>query len=627
MRSLLAIINVTSIAGVMNINPWFVASGSASISGGSELNSGGYSNSLSGGPGYGGGSGFAGATPVTPPAKYAASAAHPVIYLWKRAQNIASDSAIWTDKNVIVVPSLSFQTGYYEPIPGFASPPSIAAYNVNGGHAGVDNYNTLNGSDKLDVDAGHLTSKIAAHAAHDAQLIADCLYKQGLLLGSGPYDSVGLGAGSYGGAFVHNELFSDGGFLAAHASWSFTNLVRHPDDAALVARSQTLKIDASHNREDSPTVLFKLTPSGGINGNIQTTAGRAAIEAQTDGVRPGNYHHLVCTNGIAAAAAYTAALIEAVAVKCSNYDTGSGGVQLCRPARVLHDFEEFSGLASVHSNGFINAGDAPAAGQGYYLTGVLWHVQGDHGAPHSIYNSTTIFIDSGGPQTYQSAIQNDPTLSPYDRYAPNLATALTNTADIQLHWSRLWFQAADYAIDQAFNTPWKAAFPATKCSNYEMVVVKNDAAPYTRVGVGGTKSIQKHLAQDLQAPSLYGDYDSANAQVLAIKNAAPGAATAAAVAAWNSTNLAPCLAVLDALDTNAAPIAPYIWGVNTAAQLQNGTINPVGQWGGDRVFFKAMVKGLWQRGIYEYVVFAGDPELTYAAFKEAIAEIAVGNFA
>lgn len=588
-----------------------------------------------------------GGTAGTNQAKFAPTRGTPIIVYW--GQSIGANSRIWRDKSSWVCNKVSFRTDYYPSIPGYPTPPSISEVNVDGGCAGVNNYATLNPSTyKLDVDAEHLQHKIDVHAAHDAQLICDCIHKQGLIRGHGP-----VGGGDYGGAFTHHELFSDGSFWEENASWSFTDLLRHPDDAALVPRTQSLKIDECNYREDAPTTLFKLLPGGGVKetyaDQIQTIEGRAEIEARWDGVRPGNFHHLICTNGIAAAKQYAVALRDSVKALCDAY-TPPGEtcpIQLCYPAYVLSSLEDFSQNAALHQTRFLNRdnplADPPAHDPlwappdppgiaGYYLAGALWHVMGNHDCPNPTWTSK--IFESGEDyqvaESYKSAIEGDPVISSYSRFCPNVTSGINPNEEQSVHFGRLNFHAADYAIYKALNEPWKEELPETEFSNYDMVIVKSDATEtdwYRRPSESGRISIQKILRQDNQAPSFYGNYGKDNPLVRAIRFAGSPEATAEAVTAWNDTYYPLLVAqILNVIDEKR-PVDAYVYGVYTPEDLQSDSTNPKYEWGGDKAFFKKLVKTLWLRGIYKYVIFSGDPEQTFDAWNEVQAEIRDGNFA
>lgn len=583
----------------------------------------GYSSSFSGVAGYGG---LSDPIDPVPPiddgvAKYAPSATRPIIIFWKHLSQIAAGSAIWTDKSTWVEANPSFQDFYT--VAGFTKP-STAYYRANQGSGA--NFNSNNASDLLDCSDANLQAKIDAHAASDAQHIADCLFKQGLLRGAGP-----IGGGNYGGSWNHHELYSAGGFLDASADYRFTALLGHPTDAAAINRTQTLATGPSTTRE---VTLPKLSPNGSYGPfDIQTAAGRAANEAATNGYRPATYQSLVATHGIAAAKRYIDALILAVKAKCDSYtipagQPGAGGtVQLCYPAYVHFSWEDQSYSARFNSQSFINAADAPAEGQGYYHLGVLWHVRGNISSPSPQWTTTLYYEKDGSgnftvPRSYLTALQNTDGLHAYaSSYTPALGVSLNPTSDQKLSMLAIEFATVAHAIHKSTREPWQVQFPETKFSNYDFVVVADPAEPYQRVGgAGALRSIQQTLQLDAQAPSLYGNYAD-TAEILA---AVGDSAIAAAVTAWNLRYFDQCVAILDALDPSL-PIDPYIWGVNTAAQLRAGTVNPAGQWGGDAKFFKNMVKALYARGLYKYIVFAGDPELTYAAWKEAQADIANGN--
>lgn len=564
-------------------------------------------------------------------AKYAPTRGTPVIIYWGNAgtecDQVTADHPAWRDKSTWICNFASFNTGYY-PVPGYpAAEPALNEWNSNqvGGpqYASYD-YSTY----KIDCTDTELQDKIDAHAAHDAQLIAQCLHKQGLLRGRGP-----IGNGNYGGAFSHHELFSDGEFKEINAHYSFTNLLRDPDDAALVDRTQPIysgKVEGTYTaRADSPVTLFKLGPQGQINQDLmQTVAGRAAIEANNEGARPGNFHHLICTNGIAAVKRYVEALRDEVKAACDSYvpPGETEPVELCYPAYVLNDLEAFSGRASFHDNGYINPPDAPTpGGPGYYITGALWHVMGPHDNPHPTWNMK--IFESGDnfsfDESYKTAIENDPVVSSFSRFAPPLNPVLSVSDDQHLHFGRITFHAVDYAMYKAFNEPWKEEFPFARISNYEFCIVKDDDVPYERPAIGGTRSIQKILRHDNQAPSLYGNYGNSNPLNEAIREASGEIEIAAAVEAWNDEYFPRVMSIIDAID-DKRPIDAYIYGVYDVMKYRSGQTRE--GWGGDKAFFKRLVKALWQRGIYKYVIFAGDATLTYEAWNEVQAEIRAGDF-
>lgn len=625
-------LNFTSVVALAM--PFFVdtpetSPGSLSLIGGGA----GYSGSISGRPGFGNTAGLlASVPPAPPPAKYAPSALTPVLTFQNAQSWFESDSPVWADRNVVVTAVGSF-LDYFLPVKGIAAPASTAAYRASG-TPGVSNYAGYNASLKLDVDNTHLLAKAQAHADHDARVLCDVLYKQGLLRGSGP-----IGGGGYGGAFHHHELFSNGNFDPAAAPYAWTALFYHPDDAAQISRTQTIKTGPSTSRIST---LFKLTvnggpPSPGLNATASPAAtgaqNRAAVEA-TAAARGGHFFGLVATYGIAGARVYTDRLADAVKALCDSYTPPGGGssVQLVYPAFVLHDLEDNGFAAHFHSPAYITADspDTDSTPSGYYYVGCLWHVRGDINDPSAVWTGSTIYNSGpsfGTPMTYKSAIEADPVIASWStRYAPALGVSSALTAEEYLHFDRLTRHAVDHALYKAMNEYWKSLMPLTQFSNYDGVVVKDDAVPYERVGAGGPVSIQKIMRQDRQGPSLYGYYGATHPLVLAIKNAVGQPAIDAAVAAWNAASLVDALKIVDEqIDLNAAPVDAYVYGVYSTDQLRAGATE-LNQWGGDKEFFKSLVKALYSRGIYHYVVFSGDPDLTYAAWLEAKADIDNGNF-
>lgn len=571
-------------------------------------------------------------------AKFAATLATPILVLFGQTDALGTSHAAWDDPSVWVCNRASFQQGYYV-VEGYPTLPSVSYYNANNSGSGGPNYATIDTSTyKLNVTPEQLQAKVDAHAERDAQVIANCLHRQGLIRGRGP-----IGSGLYGGAFTHHELFTDGLWESGTDHYSFTALLRHPDDAALVSRTQSLKTSATPTyRADTPTTLLKLSPTGGIvGGTLQTSAGRAAIEANSIGARPGNFHHLICTNGIAAAKQYVDALRVALKAKCDSYDPPGGGppVQLCYPACVLHDLENFSGRAAFHSSGYINPStvqyepglyaDPPSTGAGYYLTGALWHVMGDFGSPCSTWTTPLYYKGTGFdvPVSYASAISDDPVLELYASYAPALSDSAFprgaySPEAIDLHWNRVVFQAADHAIYKAFNEPWLETFPLAQFSNYEFVLVPDQAEPYQRPSSSGVRSIQSVLRQCKQAPVCYGRVSASDPLVKDIKDAGNETATAAAVAAWNVASFNDVVTgVLDKIaSAETRDVDAYVYGVYEPWQLQGG-LTADGQWGGNAAFFKQLIKELHRRKIYRYVVFSGDLDKTYDAWLEALAEI------
>ena len=553
-------------------------------------------------------------------AKLAPNATHPVLVFWKHLGNIDGSSGIWTHKTTIVEANPSFQD--YWTVPGYTKP-STAYYLAN--HGSGANFNQTDANDLIDCSDANLQAKIDAHAASDAQHIADCLHKQGLLRGKGP-----LGGGNYGGSFNHHEWGSHGSFATAAANYRFTAFLGHPSDAALINRTQTLKTGPSTTRV---VTLPKVNALGSFVYDIQTAAGRAANEAATDGMRPSTYLSLVATNGIAAARRYMVALAAAVKAKCDSYDPPGGGaaVQLCYPAWIHHSWEYEVFYNRFNSQSYINAGDPPAEGAGYYHIGPLWHIRGNYDSPSALW-TTPIFYEKDGDgnytiaRSYKTALEADADLAIYSTsYTPGLNQSLNPNTTQRAKMFAIEFATAAHILHKACAEPWRDYMPETKTSNYDFVTVADTSNAYKRAGqeVGAISSIQTVNQLDAHAPSFYGRYGSSQPSVVAIKNAAPGAATDAAVQAWNDENFADVVAIIDQLDPTI-PVDAYVYGVYSPAQLQAGQTQ-LNQWGGDARFFKNLLKALYVRGIYKYVVFSGDPELTFTAWKEFESDVAAGN--
>ncbi|MBX3388426.1 MAG: hypothetical protein KF691_03105 [Phycisphaeraceae bacterium] len=575
-------------------------------------------------------------------AKYAPSRGTPILIYWGHASNISSTSPIWRDKATWACNFASFQHQYY-PIPGY---PLMDILHWQQNHGCDENYAQLDPStDKIDCSDANLQLKINAHAAHDARQICDCIHKQGLIRGRGP-----IGGGNYGGAFSHHELFTDGRWQDNTAHFTFTALFRHPDDAPTVPRTQYLPTSAGVYRADSPTTLFKVDPQGAlIGGSFQTASGRTAIEANTIGARPGNYHHLFCEYGIAAAKRYVVALRAAVKDLCDSYlpPGETDPIELCYPAYVLLDSEDMSTRVAMHSNGYINdpahGGEPPSpGGPGYYLLGCLYHVMGDFGAPNNTWTMPIYYSGSNFdiPESYQSTIYADTVLrNLYYKYAPTMGDSREANSDVNLRFNKIIYQAADYCLFKAMIEPWKEEFPQAGFSNYEFVVVPDPLHPYQRPSSSGVASIQEFIRQDYQAPSCYGMCGASDPYVTSIRNAVGQEALDAAVEDWNNESHR---LIVDQILKNIHPTMPtdaYIYGVYLPEQLRSKVADPPGirdrdvdprptddnQWGGDKSFFKRLVKTLWKRGIYKYVVYSGDIDLTFEAWKEVQAEIRAGD--
>ena len=614
----LNLVSVAALAVPFWVDDTPVASAGASVIGGSA----GFGNAIGARPGFGAiGAASPVASPPTPPAKYAASAETPVLVLWGHLDQLGASDPEWSDRSVVVNARPSWYQ--YWKVAGFPDPPSTAYYRAN--HGAGANFNTLVNY-KLDVDDTNFGNMISALAASDALQIADVLYKQGLIRGRGPY-----GSGNYGGTVVHHELFGSQNFADAQACAAWSTLMYNPDDAALVSRTQTLKTGPSTTRSST---LFKLTIGGGPpSPGIDTEAHRAAVESQTDGCRPGNFFHLVNTNGIALARRYTLSLIAQLQAKCDAYETpdGHGTVQLCYPWLWMHDLEEWSYAAHFNATQYITKGvgetDIPSSG--YYHEGVLWHLRGDVGSEHAAWTAPAFRNKSGVAMGYSGILLEDPLTAPYaTAYFPDVNHDGGNWGGYSatsLAFQKLMRDAVDYSLYQAFNHDWQQAFPHAICSQDDGVIVLDKSNPFKRQGSGALWITTDSLLQDAQAPHVYGAYGPTDPLVAAIKAASTPSEIAAAVAAWNDANLPAVLAEIDKLD-RSKPIHPILYGPWRVEDFRADAVNPVGNWGGDATFFRKLIKALYQKGLYHYTVFSGDVAVIRAAWAQAKAEIAVGNF-
>lgn len=469
-------------------------------------------------------------------------------------------------------------------------------------------YNTLNPTtDELDLTTNQWAAKINAHAMFMAEQVANMLFADNLFRGKGSHHD-----GEYGGAFHWHNL-GVASWTAADAWFSFTPLLQHPGDAA--ARSVTIKTGAATTR----TITL---PKRDIHGQPSvagvTAADLAAIEAETDGVRHTGYFTMRTSRGRDRVYQVASLFFQYLKLFCDNYPSPFGGqYELTYPKFCPLSLEQL-GYVLVGPTARQIPADPPSIPSSYYeQVGAFWNERGNHDVPNIPFTSETIFRDAAGrAYDLRSAMLADPVLrsaSFLTDYAPLVgATGGISTLAQNYAFRRLEAHAQNWAIYDAIARAGREVFPLIEFMNFDHVVVKDIAAPYTRVG-GGVQSTQTQNLLDWQAPTLYGR--NTGVTVTDIKNQVAGA-----VGAWDWANLEESIAVTDTLATDGSDLFPFIHGVELESNIISGAKT---EWGGTPEFMGRQIRAMQQKhGVTGYSVYSGDLDLTYATLCEISEEIA-----